>query len=61
LDASLALASYSNYQNGIPTGTLGSAATAAATSIGSTQPSNIQTAIQSAQSGSLSSVLNLLG
>jgi hypothetical protein len=54
LNATLALASYSNYLNGVPTGTK------AATTTNSTQPTDIQAAIQTAQSTALSSMLNLL-
>lgn len=61
LSASVALASYSAYQSGIPTGTtLGAAATSASAKIDTTQPTDIQTAIQSAQSGLLNSTLSLL-
>ena len=61
MNASLALAAYSNYQNGIPSGTLGAAASAAAAKIDTTQTSTVQTAIQAAQSASLTSSLNLFG
>ena len=57
LNATLALTSYANHQAGI----LNSTATAAAAAIGtgSTQSSDVQKAIQSAQSVSLNSTLNL--
>jgi hypothetical protein len=60
LNASVALASYAAYQNGIPNGTIG-AASAAAAKIDTTQPTTIQNAIQSAQSALLTSTLNILG
>jgi hypothetical protein len=61
MSASLALAAYANQQSGIPSGTLGAAATAATSNLDSTQSSIVQAAIQSAQSTVLTSSLNLLG
>jgi len=61
LNASLALASYTNNQAGLPTGNFAVAADAAATSPGSTSPADVQSAIQSAQSSVLTSTMNLLG
>jgi hypothetical protein len=55
LNATLALASYSNYLKGVPAG---SASAAAANQ--STQPADVQAAIQSAQSTAFTSMLNLL-
>lgn len=61
LTGTLALAAYANKQNGVPTTTLGAAASKAAASIDSTQPAHVQSAIQAAQSASTTSTLNLLG
>jgi hypothetical protein len=58
LNGSLALASYANYLQGVPSGTAQASATKAAS--GSTQSSDVQTAIQSAQSSAFNSILNLL-
>ena len=59
MNSILALASYSDHLNNIPTGSLGAAATAAAASIDPNQPSAVQNAIQAAQSSALTSSLNL--
>ncbi len=61
LNASVALASYTAHQNGIPSGTIGAAASAAAAKIDTTQPATIQNAIQSAQSSLLTNTLNIFG
>ena len=61
LTGTLALAAYANKQNGVPATTLGAAASKAAASIDSTQPANVQSAIQAAQSATTTSTLNLLG
>jgi len=60
MNASLALASYSNQLNHIPTGSLAAAATAAAANINPNNPADIQKAIQSAQTSMFQSTLNLL-
>jgi hypothetical protein len=60
LNAKLALASYTSQQAGLPTGTVGAAAASAASKVDTTQTSSVQAAIQSAQSGVTSSLLNLL-
>ncbi len=56
----LALTAYSNQLNNIPNGTLGAAATAAASNINPNQPADVQTAIQGAQTSLFRSTLNLL-
>jgi len=59
LNATLALVSYSNYQNDIPNSSATVAATSAAAGTDTTQPSDVQNAILSAQSASFNSTLNL--
>jgi hypothetical protein len=61
MNAAVALASYAYHQAGIPTDTIGAAATTAASSIDPTQPTSVQAAIQAARSSSLTSSLNLFG
>ena len=61
LDATLALASYTNRQNGIPDGTIGAAAAKLASGIDTTQTASVQAAIQAAQAISMASTLNLIG
>jgi hypothetical protein len=52
---------YTDHQNGIPDTSIGAAATKAADSIDSTQPSSVPSAIQAAQSASRTGMLDLLG
>jgi peptidoglycan DL-endopeptidase CwlO len=59
LNATLALASYSNHLKDIPNSSATVAATGAAAGTDSTQPADVQNAILSAQSASFNSTLNL--
>jgi hypothetical protein len=60
LNSTLALAAYTDTQNGLAPGTLTSLAQTAAASIDPTQPSSVQAAIQASLSGSSATTLNLL-
>jgi hypothetical protein len=59
LNATLALASYSNHLSGIPDSSASALATAAAPGTSSTQSADLKGAAQSAQAGALNSTLNL--
>jgi len=60
LNTTLALAAYSDTQNGLSSGTLTSLARTAAANIDATQPSSVQAAIQASLTGSFTNTLNLL-